>query len=157
MGSLTASGASPTEVTDFGRNPTNLRMHLHVPTTVAADPAILVAVHNCTRSGPALFAETEFAALADRWGFVVVYPSATRPGHCFDVSSPQALRHDGATDPTGIVSMVDHAVLRLGGDSARIFVAGVSSGAMMTNVLLAIHPEVFSAGAAFMGVPVGCF
>ena len=42
-------------------------------------------------------------------------------------------------------------------DPGRIFVTGASSGAMMTNVLLGDYPDVFSAGAAFMGVPFGCF
>jgi poly(3-hydroxybutyrate) depolymerase len=104
MTGQTASGAALAEVTDFGRNPSGLRMHLYVPTTVAARPAIVVAVHNCTGSGPAFFAATEFAALADRHGFVVVYPTATRPGSCYDVSSPQALRHDGGSDPSGTLT-----------------------------------------------------
>src|SRR5690349_16170087 len=103
---LPASSASLTEVTGFGTNPTNLRMHLYVPDRVAARPAIVVAVHYCTGTGPAFYSGTEFASLADRYGFIVIYPSATRSGACFDVSSPQALRHDGGSDPVGIVSMV---------------------------------------------------
>jgi poly(3-hydroxybutyrate) depolymerase len=71
MRGQTASGASLAEVTDFDRNPSGLRMHLYVSTTVAGRPAIVVAAHNCTGSGPAFFAATEFAALADRHGFVV--------------------------------------------------------------------------------------
>ena len=39
-------------------------------------------------------------------------------------------------------------------DPGRIVVTGVSSGAMMTNVLPAQYPDVFAAGSAFMGVPV---
>src|SRR5262245_55316448 len=108
----TRGGGAPrplTEVQGFGSNPTGLRMHLYVPATIAEGAAVVVAVHNCTRSGPAFFAGTEFAALAERHGFVVVYPTATRPGACFDVSSPQALRHGGGSDPLGIVSMVEHA------------------------------------------------
>ena len=152
-----ASAATLQEVTGFGPNPTNLRMHLYVPDRPAANPALLVAVHYCTGSGPAFHAGSEFASLADRYGFLVVYPSATRDGNCFDVSSPGALRHDGASDPAGIVSMVRHVQQRYGTDPARTFVTGASSGAMMTNVLLGDHPDVFAAGSAFMGVPFGCF
>ena len=101
-----ASAASLQEVTGFGANPTNLRMHLYVPDQLPANPAVLVAVHYCTGSGPAFHSGTQFASLADRHGFIVIYPSATRSGNCFDVSSPAALRHDGASDPAGIVSMV---------------------------------------------------
>ena len=39
----------------------------------------------------------------------------------------------------------------------RVYVTGASSGGMMTNVLLGDYPDVFKAGAAFMGVPFGCF
>jgi acetylxylan esterase len=152
-----ASAASLTEVTNFGTNPSNLRMYLYVPDRVATRPAVLVAVHYCTGSGPAFYSGTEFASLADRYGFIVIYPSATRSGSCFDVSSPQALRHDGGSDPVGIVSMVRYVLQRNNADPNRVFVTGLSSGAMMTNVLLGDYPDVFKAGAAFAGVPFGCF
>lgn len=152
-----AQAAALTEVTGFGSNPSNLRMHVYVPDTVAARPAVVVAVHYCTGSGPAFHSGTEFASLADRHGFVVVYPSATRSGNCFDVSSPQALSRDGGSDPVGIRSMVAWAQQRYGADPGRIYVTGASSGAMMTNVLLGNYPDVFTAGAAFMGVPHSCF
>ena len=152
-----AHAATLTEVTNFGTNPSNLRMHLYVPDTVATRPAVLVAVHYCTGSGPAFYSGTEFASLADRYGFIVVYPSATRSGNCFDVSSPQALTRGGGSDPVGIRSMVDYVQRTHNSDPARVFVTGASSGAMMTNVLLGVYPDVFRAGAAFAGVPFGCF
>lgn len=152
-----ASAATLTEVTSFGSNPSNLRMHLYVPDSAGARPAVLVAVHYCTGSGPAFYSGTEFASLADRYGFIVVYPSATRSGNCFDVSSPQALKRDGGSDPVGIRSMVSYVQQRYGSDPGRVYVTGASSGAMMTNVLLGNYPDVFKAGAAFMGVPHSCF
>ncbi|HXM55147.1 MAG TPA: PHB depolymerase family esterase [Candidatus Dormibacteraeota bacterium] len=150
-------GGRLTEVTDFGPNPSRLRMHVYAPATVAAPAAIVVAVHNCTRSGTLFFTDTEFAALADRHGFIVVYPTATRDGSCFDVSSPQTLRHGGGSDSLSIISMVEHVRRHHAGDGGRVFVTGASSGAMMTNVLLGAYPDVFEAGASFMGVPFGCF
>jgi poly(hydroxyalkanoate) depolymerase family esterase len=153
----TASAATLTEIIGFGTNPSNLRMHLYVPDTVAAKPAVLVAAHYCTGTGPAFYSGTEFARMADRYGFIVIYPSATRSGQCFDVSSPQALRHDGGSDPVGIVSMVRYVLQRHNGDANRVYATGMSSGAMMTNVLLGAYPDVFKAGAAFAGVPFGCF
>lgn len=152
-----AASAQLTEVTGFGTNPTGLRMHIYVPDGVGTRPPLLVAVHYCTGSGPAFYSGTEFASLADRHKFIVIYPSATRSGACFDVSSPQALRHDGGSDPVGIVSMVKYTQQRYGADPDRTYVTGASSGAMMTNVLLGDYPDVFKAGAAFMGVPFGCF
>ncbi|AXG76567.1 extracellular catalytic domain type 1 short-chain-length polyhydroxyalkanoate depolymerase [Streptomyces paludis] len=153
----TASAASLTEVTGFGTNPSNLRMHVYVPDSAPARPAIVVAIHYCTGTGPGFYAGTEFASLADRYGFLVIYPTATRSGGCYDVSSPGALRRGGGSDPVGIMSMVTYAQQRYGGDPDRVYVTGASSGAMMTNVLLGDYPDVFKAGAAFAGVPFGCF
>nr|WP_306459781.1 PHB depolymerase family esterase [Streptomyces sp. Ag109_G2-15] len=149
--------ATLTEVTGFGDNPSNLQMYVYVPSGVTAHPAVVVAAHYCTGSGPAMYSGTEWASLADQYGFVVVYPSVTRASKCFDVSSPQALRRGGGSDPVGIRSMVDWVTRTYAADTGRIFVTGISSGAMMTNVLLGDYPDVFAAGAAFSGVPFGCF
>lgn len=153
----TATAASLVEVTGFGANPSNLRMHLFVPDSLPANPGVLVAIHYCTGSGPALYNGTQFDELATRYGFIVVYPSATRSGSCFDVSSPQALRRDGGSDPVGIRSMLSYVQQRYTTDARRVFVTGTSSGAMMTQVMLANYPDVFAAGAAFAGVPASCF
>ncbi|RLP93049.1 PHB depolymerase family esterase [Micromonospora sp. CV4] len=152
-----ASAATLTQVTGFGNNPTNLQMHLYVPDRVAARPAVLLALHYCTGSGPAYHSGTQYASLADRYGFIVIYPSVTRSSLCWDVSSPQALRRGGGSDPVGLMSMVDYVRQRYSADPARIFATGTSSGAMMTNVMLGDYPDVFAAGASFAGVPFGCF
>ncbi|MCG5470258.1 PHB depolymerase family esterase [Micromonospora sp. LAH09] len=152
-----ASAATLTQVTNFGTNPTNLQMHLYVPDRVATRPAILLAMHYCTGTGPAFHSGTQYASLADRYGFIVIYPSATRSSKCWDVYSPQALRRGGGSDPVGLMSMVEHVRQRYAADPARIFATGTSSGAMMTNVMLGVYPDVFAAGASFAGVPFGCF
>ena len=152
-----ASAATLTEVTGFGTNPSNIRMHIYVPDRVAARPPILVAVHYCGGSGPGFYSQTGYAGLADRYGFIVIYPSVTRSSGCWDVSSPSALRRGGGSDPVGIASMVSYTQQRYNADPGRIFVTGSSSGAMMTNVLLGDYPDVFKAGASFAGVPFGCF
>ncbi|MFJ4276593.1 PHB depolymerase family esterase [Streptomyces massasporeus] len=153
----TVPAAALTEVTDFGTNPSNLRMYVYVPESLTPKPAIVVAVHWCTGSGPDMYNGTEYKTLADRYGFIVLYPSVTRSSKCFDVSSPQALRRGGGSDPVGIKSMIDWTTRTYDADTGRIFATGISSGAMMTNVLLGDYPDVFAAGAAFSGVPFGCF
>jgi acetylxylan esterase len=146
------------QITDFGPNPTSLQMYLYVPQHVRPHPAVVVALHYCGGSGPAFFNGTEFASLADEYGFIVIYPSVTRTSLvCFDVSTPGALVHDGDSDPVGIVSMVRYAERHLHADPRRVFATGISSGAMMTNVLLGDYPDVFAAGSAMSGVPFGCF
>jgi acetylxylan esterase len=152
-----ASAASLTQVTDFGANPSNLEMYVYRPDSAPARPAVVVAVHYCTGTGPAFYSNSGFAALADQYGFIVVYPSVTRSGGCFDVASAAALTRGGGSDPVGIMSMVTYTEQNYNADPSRVYVTGVSSGAMMTNVLLGDYPDVFKAGAAFAGVPFGCF
>ena len=154
-----AAAAALTRVTGFGANPTNLDMYLYVPDNVAPRPALLVLVHYCGGSAGAVFGGNgrDFVTAADRHGYVIVLPEATRDGHCFDVSTPAALTRDGGGDSTGIMSMVGYARQRYAVDPDRIVVSGFSSGAMMVNVLAAQYPDVFAAGSAFSGVPAGCF
>ncbi|MEV3936082.1 PHB depolymerase family esterase [Glycomyces sp. NPDC049804] len=154
-----ASAASLTRVTDFGSNPTGLGMYLYVPDNVAPEPALLVLVHYCGGSAGAVFGGNgrDYVTAADRYGYVIVLPEATREGRCFDVSTRAGLTRDGGSDSTGIKAMVDWTRQRYNVDPDRIVVSGFSSGAMMTNVLAAQYPDVFSAASAFSGVPAGCF
>jgi poly(hydroxyalkanoate) depolymerase family esterase len=154
-----AGAAALTRVTGFGANPTNLGMYLYVPDAVAPKPALLVLVHYCGGSASAIFNGNghDYATAADRYGYLVVVPEATRDGHCFDVSTKAGLTRDGGSDTTGIMAMVAWTRQHYDVDPGRIVVSGFSSGAMMTNVLAAQYPDVFSAGAAFSGVPAGCF
>jgi poly(hydroxyalkanoate) depolymerase family esterase len=157
-GGLPAPTSTLQQITDFGPNPTNLQMYLYVPHHVRPHPAVVVALHYCGGSGPAFFGGTEFASLADEYGFVVIYPSVTRTSLvCFDVSTPGALTHDGDSDPVGIVSMVRYVERTMHADRNQVFATGISSGAMMTNVLLGDYPDVFRAGSAMSGVAFGCF
>jgi poly(hydroxyalkanoate) depolymerase family esterase len=154
-----ASAATLTQVTNFGTNPTNLNMYVYAPTTLAPKPALLLLVHYCSGSASGIFSGNghDYVTAADRYGYLIVLPEATRSGHCFDVSSPAALRRNGGSDSTGIMSMVAWARQKYNVDPGRIVVSGFSSGAMMTNVLAAEYPDVFSAASAFSGVPAGCF
>ncbi|MBO0867979.1 MAG: PHB depolymerase family esterase [Micromonosporaceae bacterium] len=154
-----AAAATLTRVTNFGNNPSNLNMYIYVPDRVAARPALLVAIHYCTGTASALFSGYfhDFVTAADQFGYIIVFPEATRSGQCFDVYSPQALTRNGGSDPVGIISMVNYAKANFNVDPNRVYVAGVSSGAMMTNVMAAEYPDVFKAGSAYMGVPATCF
>src|SRR5579875_108067 len=152
-----AAAGSLVQVTNFGNNPTNLQMWLYVPPSVKPHPAILLALHQCTGSGPGFFSGTQFANLADQYGFIVIYPSVTRSGQCWDVYSNEGLVRNGGSDNTGLISMITYVEQHNNGDPNNVYVTGASSGAMMTDVMLAEYPDVFKAGSAFMGVPYHCF
>ena len=155
-----AYAASLAEVTSFGDNPGRMRMHVYVPDNRPSRPATVVAMHGCGGSVPGFYSGSEFAGLADRYGFIVIYPSATQQagfGNCFDTWSDAAKRRGGGSDPVSLISMVRYVQQQYGADPDRVYATGSSSGGMMTNHMLALYPDVFKAGAAFMGVPFNCF
>ena len=47
--------------------------------------------------------------------------------------------------------MVDHEIATRNADPERVYVMGVSSGAMLTQALLAVYPDVFKAGLLLVG------
>jgi poly(hydroxyalkanoate) depolymerase family esterase len=155
-----AWAASLVQVTNFGSNPGNMQMHVYVPDSRPAKPAIVVAMHGCGGNGPGFHSGSEFSSLANRYGYIVIYPTATQSagfGNCFDTWSDAAKKRNGGSDPVSIMSMVTYVEKTYSGDPNRVFATGSSSGGMMTDELLALYPDVFKAGAAFMGVPFGCF
>lgn len=146
------------QVTDFGSNPTNVGFYIYVPSKLQSNPPILVNPHWCHGDAAAAFAGSQFATLADTYGFIVIYPdSPNTVDKCWDVSSNLTLTHNGGGDSLGIVSMVRYTLSKYNGDTKRVYSAGTSSGAMMTNVLLGAYPDIFAAGSANAGVAFGCF
>ena len=143
---------------NFGANPTNLGFYIYVPINVAPHPAILVVLHYCHGDATGMFNGSQFDELSETYGYIAIYPSVTQASDsCWDVSTAPTLTHNGGSDSLGIMSMVSYTIANYNGDATRVYATGVSSGAMMTNVLLGAYPDVFKAGAAFAGVPFGCF
>jgi poly(hydroxyalkanoate) depolymerase family esterase len=143
------------EVTSFGDNPGNLKMHLYAPARLACEPAVVVALHGCTQDAKA-YVGAGWNEFADKYGFVVVHPeqqTANNANRCFNWYEPAHTKRD-AGEPRSIAAMVQHAKGRYG--AARAFVTGLSAGVAMTAVMLATYPDLFEAGAIVAGLPYGC-
>jgi acetylxylan esterase len=120
------------QVTNFGSNPSGVRMYIFVPPNVQANPAIIVALHYCTGTAQAYYSGTQYANLAKQHGFIVIYPESPYSGTCWDVSSTKTLTHEGGGDTQGIASMVAYTIDKYQANPDKVFVTGSSSGAMMT-------------------------
>jgi acetylxylan esterase len=146
------------QVASFGDNPSGIGMYIYTPSKVVAKPPILVGIHACHGKGTDVCSPNNaFAQQADNYGFLLVCPSAVSSDGCWDIHSTKVLTHDGGGDATGIISMVKYAIQNKNGDGDRVYAAGHSSGGMMTNIMLGSYPDVFKAGAAYAGVPFGCY
>ncbi|EAL85420.1 hypothetical protein KXX16_005429 [Aspergillus fumigatus] len=145
------------QVTNFGSNPSGTLMYIYVPNNLATKPGIVVAIHYCTGTAQAYYTGSPYAQLAEKYGFIVIYPQSPYSGTCWDVSSQSALTHNGGGDSNSIANMVTWTISQYNADTSKVFVTGSSSGAMMTNVMAATYPELFAAATVYSGVPAGCF
>jgi poly(hydroxyalkanoate) depolymerase family esterase len=146
------------ELTGFGANPGNLRMHAYVPERLPAMAPLVVALHGCGQTADDYDNGTGWSSLADRLGFAVVYPeqqSANNPKTCFSWFLPGDITR-GRGEAHSIRQMIEHAVATFGSDRRRVFVTGLSAGGAMAAVMLATYPEVFAGGAIIAGLPYGC-
>ncbi|CDR99885.1 hypothetical protein [Sporisorium scitamineum] len=142
--------------TDFPGVPTKATMWTYVPKSFKEGNPIVVALHHCGGSASGFFQEMSglgWAKMADDKGFLMIFAGSPEGSKgCWDVSSAASLKHDGGGDTQTIANMVKFAKKKYGAGDG-VYLTGQSSGAMMTQLLSAVYPEDFVAGAAFSGVP----
>ncbi len=158
MVSAAASAASLQPVSNWGVAglPSDVSMYVYVPDKVAANPPILTLIHYCGGTAGSVFGQAQGGGLvsaADQYGFILVVPSS---GRCWDVESDKAWTRDGGGDSHAIKQMVTYALGKYSANANRVYSTGDSSGGMMTELLLALYPDIFKAGSAFAGMPAGC-
>jgi acetylxylan esterase len=123
------------------------RTDFYVPDNVKSKPAVLFSIHYC--SGQGSNAHSWFQSYADQYGFIIIAPTAH--GNCFDAN----LHRSG--EQADFVLMIDYAIKTYNADTDRVYAAGLSSGACMTQALMADYPDRFTAGSSFAGVPAGAW
>ncbi|HET6148842.1 MAG TPA: PHB depolymerase family esterase [Polyangia bacterium] len=143
--------------------PLDVSMYVYLPDRVALNPPVLTLIHFCGGSAQAVFGQAQgggIVSAADQYGFIIVVPSnadaAGRNGRCWDISSTKTQTRDGGGDSHAIMQMVRYAIAQNHANANRVYSTGDSSGAMMSELLLALYPDVYKAGAVFAGVPAGC-
>ncbi len=160
-----AEAASLQAVSSWGASgvPSYISMYIYVPDKPATKPPILVVSHFCGGSASAVFGQAQgggVVAAADKYGFIMVFPQTTNgatSAKCWDVGSKASLTHDGGGDTQAVAEMVKYTITKYGANADRVYATGDSSGAMMTQALMAVYPDVFKGGASFAGVAAGCW
>ncbi len=154
-----ARAASLQQVSNWqggGTFPSDVTMYAYVPDKVVANPPILTLIHYCGGTASAVFGQAQgggIVSAADQYGFIMVVPSS---GRCWDVVSDKTRTRAGGGDSNAIEQMVKYALTKYQANAKRVYSTGDSSGGMMTELLLALYPDVFEAGSAFAGMPAGC-
>ena len=134
--------------------PSDVKMYIHVPSKVSANPPILTLIHYCGGTADDVYNQASgISKAADQYGFIMVMPSS---GRCWDIVSSKTRTRDGGGDSHAIKQMVEYAIEQYKGNPDRVYSTGDSSGAMMTELLLALYPDIFKGGSTFAGMPAGC-
>src|SRR5262249_50208870 len=141
----------------FGSNPGKLRMFVYRPPSVAENPALVVVLHGCTQTAAGYDLGAGWSTLADRYGFVLLFPEQQRSNNsngCFNWFLPAHSQRERG-EPQSVRQMIEKSIVDHRIDRDRVFVTGLSAGGAMTSVMLACYPEVFAAGAIIAGLPYG--
>jgi poly(hydroxyalkanoate) depolymerase family esterase len=142
----------------FGNGAGSLSYKLYVPAEHAGrDLALVVMLHGCTQDPDDFARGTRMNALADEFGLIVVYPHQSRSAnahgcwHWFDA------RHQrrGSGEAALLAGVAQELAAEFEIDGDRVFVAGLSAGGAMADVLAAAYPDVFSAVRIHSGLPHG--
>lgn len=130
----------------------------YIPASAAQKPTGLVMMlHGCTQTHADFAVGTGMNALAERHGFVVLYPLQSRGENmqsCWNWFSPHDQRRDRG-EPAILAGMARHVASAQGVPADRVFVAGLSAGAAMAVILGQTHDDTFAAIGAHSGLPYG--
>ena len=134
---------------------------LYLPTSYRAGAAavdrlpLVVMLHGCTQNPDDFAAGTRMNELAERHGFLVVYPAQAAEANCLKCwnwfKAGDQARDCG--EPSLMAGITREVTAACGADERRIFVAGLSAGAAMAVVLGRTYPDLYAAVGAHSGVP----
>jgi poly(hydroxyalkanoate) depolymerase family esterase len=126
------------------------------PTKGKGQRALVVMLHGCKQASDDFAQGTRMNAIADEYGFVVLYPEQSRHAHAhrcwhwWDASD-----RAGGHEARSIVSLIEAVKQREDIDPARVYVAGMSAGAGMAALLAIRYPQLFAAVALHSGPVFG--
>ncbi|MFT3717454.1 alpha/beta hydrolase family esterase [Pseudorhodoferax sp.] len=139
-----------------------IRYRLYVPpapagAAAAAKRPLVLMLHGCTQDPDDFAAGTRMDALAREAGVLVLYPEQPHRANahgCWNWFKPQHQQRERG-EPALLASLVRTVAAAHGADPARLYVAGLSAGGAMADILGRAYPDLFAAVGVHSGVPAG--
>ncbi|MHC4955725.1 MAG: extracellular catalytic domain type 1 short-chain-length polyhydroxyalkanoate depolymerase [Planctomycetota bacterium] len=133
---------------DFRVDGARRTYELYVPASAPRPAPLVVALHRLLESGSVMATLTGFNKVADREGFVVVYPNG--PWRRFE-----AFESDSRDDVALVLAVIEDVARQVPVDRRRIYVTGASNGGFLTHRMACLKPRVFAAAAPVMALMPG--
>ena len=133
---------------------------LYVPAVAKNSPAslpLIVMLHGCRQTPDDFARGTGMNALAEEFGFLVLYPAQSRNAHlsrCWNWFKRDNQAR-GAGEPALIASLTRHVMVEHSVDPAKVSVAGLSAGASAALIVATAYPDIFAAVGVHSGLAVG--
>lgn len=120
---------------------------------------LVVVLHGCQQNHHSIQAICGFDAIADREGFIVVYPFVTsysgmRNRNCWGWWLPRE-RQRGRGEVSDLHQIAEQVMHDYPIDKQRVHICGLSSGAGMSVAALVGYNKLWRSGASVAGVPFG--
>jgi polyhydroxybutyrate depolymerase len=124
------------------------RYHIHLPPNYDVSSAfpLLIALHGRLGTGKKMIKQTDFNRIADREGFIVVYPEGFKRGWADGRGITHADKR-GVDDVAFIDKLIEVLQGKLSINHTRIYVAGHSNGGFMAQRLAIERSHKFAAVA----------
>ncbi|MDE2143088.1 MAG: PHB depolymerase family esterase [Elusimicrobia bacterium] len=127
---------------------------IFVPARLKTPAPLVVVLHGCEQDADAIAAVSHWNDLAEKEGFLVLYPNqqwGRNPYNCWNWFAPLN-QAPSVGEPAEIIAGVAAAEAAYDVDPARVYVAGISAGAATAVNLLSCYPNVFAGGGVHSGV-----
>jgi poly(hydroxyalkanoate) depolymerase family esterase len=127
------------------------------PGAQARSLPLVVMLHGCTQDPDDFAAGTGMNALADEFGFHVLYPAQAadaNPSRCWNWFKHNHQRRERG-EAACIAAMAQTIVRAQGADADRVYIAGLSAGGAMASAVAAAYPDVFAAVGVHSGLAPG--
>ncbi len=158
LSSAVVLGQGMTELEEFGKNPGNLRLFVHVPENLPqSNVPLVVVLHGCNQDAHGMMRLSGWNKLADENGFIVAYPEqkgSNNINRCFNWFYAKDTELDKG-EVASIHQVVEHLKSAYQIDGSRVSITGVSAGAAMAVAAAALYPADYSGVASYAGGPYG--